>query len=138
MMEFTQIEQSRAHLALCRALGVTDDPQNARERARHSYVHCASHDPTMLLEAGLVATALMEHAQRRDFCFRMPELAAASDNLDMAQCAAGLIGAVRIGRDVWSTAPSENAPHISVPPTLLREYLEDWACCLPYDDESSE
>lgn len=138
MMQFTQIEQSRAHLALCRALGVTDDPQNARERARHNYAHFASHDPTMLREAGLLATALTEHAQRRDFCFRMPELAAASDNLDMAHSAAGLIGAVHIGRDVWSTAPDENAPRVSIPKTLLRDYFEDWACCLPFDDESSE
>lgn len=138
MMQFTQIERSRAHLALCQALGVTDEPLSARERARHTYAHCASHDLTMLLEAGLLATALTEHAQRSDFCFRMPELAVAADNLDLAQSAAGLIGAVHIGRGVWSTAPNENAPHVSVSPRLLRDYLEDWACCLPYEDESSE
>jgi len=137
MMEFTHIEQSRAHLALCRALGVTDDPQNARERARRNYAHWASHDPVMLREAGLLANALMEHAQRSHFCFRMSEFAVAADNLDMAQCAAGLIGAVHIGHGIWSTAPNENAPHMSVPPTLLRDYLEDWACHLPYDEEPS-
>lgn len=136
MMQFTQIEQSRAHLALCRALGVTEDPQNAGERARHSYAHWASHDPIMLLEAGLLATALTEHAQRRDFSFRMPELAVAADNLEMAQCAAGLIGAIHIGRGIWSTAPDENAPRFWIPQTLLREYLEDWACYLPYDESS--
>lgn len=137
MIQLTQIEQSRAHLALCRALGVTDDPQNARERARRNYAHCASHDPTMLREAGLLATSLTEYAQRDEFCFRMSEFAVAADDLEMAKCAAGLIGAVHIGRGIWSTAPNENAPHVSVPPTLLRDYLEDWACHLPYDEEPS-
>ncbi|WP_204113637.1 hypothetical protein [Shimia biformata] len=135
MMEFTHIEQSRAHLALCRALGVTDVKQNARERARHSYAHWASHDPTMLREAGLLATALAEYAQRSEFCFLMSDLAVAADNLEMAQCAAELIGAADIGRGVWSTAPDKNAPRTSIPPTLLRDYLEDWACHLPFDEE---
>jgi len=136
MMEFTQIEQSRAHLALCRALGVTDVPQNAVERARRSYAHWASHDPNMLREAGLLATALTENAQRSEFCFLMSDLAVAADNLEMAQVAAGLIGAIHIGRGVWSTAPDENVPRVSIPKTLLRDYLEDWACYLPFGDET--
>ncbi|RBW58441.1 hypothetical protein DS909_05605 [Phaeobacter gallaeciensis] len=137
MIQFTQIEQSRVHLALCRALGVTDDPKNTEERARHNYAHWASHDPIMLREAGLLATALTDHAQRADFCFRMSELAAAADHLEMAQCAGELMGAVHIGRGVWSTAPKKNAPRVSVPTTLFRAYLEEWACHLPFDEDHS-
>lgn len=133
MMHLSKIERSRAHLALSRALGDGGDPEGAAARARQSYAYYASHDPTMLAEAGLLEEALIDHFQSRQFCFRMSELAIAAGNLDLAECAAGLVGAARISRDVWSTAPNAITSPASIPRTLLRDLLELWACTLPFD-----
>ena len=138
MMQFSRIEQSRAHLALSRALGEGDGAQGIAARARQSYAYWASHDPALLFEAGLLAEALAGHAQRQDFCFSISELAIAAGSLDIAECAAGLIGAVRVNRDLWSTAPTSVPEYLSIPKTLLRDLLELWACSLPFDDDLEE
>lgn len=135
MIQLSRMEKSGVHLELCRALGVTDEPQNRKERARSSFAYWMSQRPSTCREAGLLADALTEHVQHPDFCFLMSELTVAAGDREMARCAGELIGAIHIGRGVWSTAPTEIAPRTSIPLTLLRDYLEEWACHLPFADE---
>lgn len=132
MMQFERIEQSRAHLALVRALSVTEEAcETAEGRARSEYAYVAACSPKRLSEALLLANALQEHAGCQPFRFMMKELAVTCDDLELAESAGRLLGAVHIGRGIWSTAPDQNAQRIDIPQGLFRGFLEDWSGYLP-------
>lgn len=136
MIEFSNMQQSNIHVALANALGVTSEPlETSKERALAGYAFAASRSPEPLAEAILLACALRGHAGKGDFCFVLKELTVAANSLDLAETAAGLLGAVHIGKGIWSTCPNENVKRVDIPAGLFRTYLEEWACCLPVGAE---
>jgi len=132
MIGFNRLQQSRAHLSLSRALGITQEaPETTNERALAEYAYVASRSPESLAEGILLASALREHAGQGSFSFVMKDLSTAAGSLELAQSAGRLIGGTHIGRGIWSTNPDQDAQRVEIQPHLLRDYLEDWAGYLP-------
>lgn len=133
MIRFDRVQQSRIHVALVDALGVSPtSSKSAEQRALEEYAYAASKSPEALAEACELASALRKHAGRGSFCFKLKDLAIACDSLDQAESAGRLLGAVHIGQGIWSIAPDQNVRRVEIPEQMFRHYLEEWACHLPH------
>jgi hypothetical protein len=129
MLELTNLERSRSHVAFANALGATN-PTTPEEIKRAALAFLATHDPQALGEALSLAECLDAH-----FCehpgphrFSLHAVARLVDDRGLAKNAAQLMGARPHGKGDWTTAgPGEAGNMVTLPPSLWADWLADRA-----------